>query len=264
MQSNLKAVKRILGHRKVVNIKEETIQFYQNQRLQEGVSNATVNRECQLLGQSLNSIAYPKYIPRRIKIRKLSETNIRTDFFEPDEIKAVIGFLPEYLQDYVRFAHITGWRRNEISSLQWEDVPIQHKIIRLNPENSKTGESRILVLTGELLELIKRREQMSHVNCPYVFHRRGEFIRDFRKAWAKATESAGHSGRVFHSLRRSSVRDMIRAGVHERVAMSVSGHRTRSIFDRYNITAEDDIRQALAQTQMYREKAICEQPNDTK
>ncbi|ETW92620.1 MAG: integrase, partial [Candidatus Entotheonella gemina] len=217
----------------------------------------------QLLGQSLNSVAYPQYISRPIKIRKLSETNVRTDFFEPDEIEAVISFLPEYLQDYVRFAHITGWRRNEISSLQWEDVSVQHKIIRLNPENSKTGESRILVLTGALLELMKRREQIRVVGCPYVFHRRGQFIRDFRKAWSKATESAGCSGRVFHSLRRSSVRDMIRAGVHERVAMSVSGHRTRSVFDRYNITAEDDIRQALTQTQKYREEAMRDNKNDT-
>ncbi|PON12357.1 hypothetical protein C2W62_40010 [Candidatus Entotheonella serta] len=203
-------------------------------------------------------------MPRRIKIRKLSETNIRTDFFEPDEIKAVISFLPDYLQDYVRFAHITGWRRNEISSLQWEDVSIQHRIIRLNPDNSKTGESRILVLTGELLELLKRREQLRAVGCPYVFHQRGEFIRDFRKAWANATKAAGCSGRVFHSLRRSSVRDIIKVKVYERVAMSVSGHCTRSVFDRYNITAEDDIRQALTQTQEYREKAIRELTNGTK
>jgi len=85
----------MLGHRKVIDIKEDTIQWYQKQRLKEGVSNATVNRECQLLGQSLNSVAYPRYIPRPIKIRKLSETNVRTDFFEPDEIEAVISFLPD-------------------------------------------------------------------------------------------------------------------------------------------------------------------------
>lgn len=112
--------------------------------------------------------------------------------------------------------------------------------LRLGPNYGKEP-SRILILTGELLELMKRRDQSRGVGCPYVFHRRGEFIRDFRKAWSKATEAAGCSGRVFHSLRRSSVRDMIRAGVHERVAMSVSGHRTRSVFDRYKITAEDDI-----------------------
>ena len=101
------------------------------------------------------------------------------------------------------------------------------------------------------------------MRCTFVFHRKGEFIRDFRKAWANATEVAGCSGRVFHSLRRSSVRDMIRIGVHERVAMSVSGHKTRSVFDRYTITAEDDIWQALERTQRYQEAVICEQSNAT-
>jgi hypothetical protein len=114
----------------------------------------------------------------------------------------------------------------------------------------------------------------------YVFHREGRPIREFRKSWARACHEAGlpceivyqkdFKGNVvlhkkgpkkgepvieqikakslFHDLRRSGVRNMVRAGVREGVAMSISGHRTRSVFDRYNITSEDDIRQAVKQT----------------
>jgi integrase len=71
------------------------------------------------------------------------------------------------------------------------------------------------------------------------------------EAWNEACEKAKVPGRLFHDLRRTAVRNMIRAGVPQSVAMSITGHRTISMFLRYNITSDHDMREALRRTQAH-------------
>ena len=84
-----------------------------------------------------------------------------------------------------------------------------------------------------------------------VFHRRGKPIGDTRKAWATACKAAGVPDKLFHDLRRSAVRNMDRAGVRQTVAMKISGHKTDAVYRRYNITSDDDLREAVLKTQKY-------------
>jgi integrase len=124
---------------------------------------------------------------------------------------------------------------------------------------SKNGSPRTLPLEGELWSLIERRWASREYHrgtltglSDFVFHRSGKPVLDFRHAWSAARKDAGLPGKLFHDFRRTAVRDLIRAGTPQAVAMAITGHKTISIFNRYNITNGEDMREAIRRTQEYR------------
>ena len=186
----------------------------------------------------------------------LKERNIRNGFFEHNEFLALRNELPDYLQGFISFGYYTGWRFSEISGLTWKQVDMQKNIVRLDPGTTKNDCGRLLSLDGELKEVIQRqldKRKGLKVISHYVFPNRTgtSQISDIRFSWDKACNKAGLGKRLFHDFRRTAVRNMVRAGVQEKVVMTITGHKTRSVFDRYNIINETDIINAAKTQENY-------------
>ena len=149
--------------------------------------------------------------------------------------------LPAPWQDILDLAYYSGWRKNEILGLTWDEIDEAGGVIRLSPGRSKTLVGRILPISPPIANALNRRRARRDPDSPLVFHRDGITIRRWRTAWRTACQAAGVPTRFLHDCRRTAARNLIRANVPERVAMLLTGHKSRAIFDRYNIINEQEL-----------------------
>lgn len=225
------------------------ISYRQNKSKNEGrtVSNSTINRELSALKRMLNIGYQVGKVNRMPYIKMLEENNIRSGYFEHDEFLALRGALPDYAKVPVTIAYYTGMRSGEILNLRWDQVNLTEGKVLLSPKQTKNKTPRMIFLTEELLEVMmmaKESRDQQHPYCPWVCQRSGERLQSFKKSWKTALKRVGLEGKLFHDFRRTAVRNMVKAGIPEKISMSISGHKTRSIFDRYNIVSESDLKSA--------------------
>ena len=245
---------------KVPAITSPRIHAYIEARLAEGAENATVNRELAAVKRIFNLGARqtPPKVDRVPYIPMLKENNVRKGFFEHVDFIALRDTLPHFLKGFVTFGYKTGWRKSEIETLTWSQVDREQGIVRLEPGDTKNDDGRTVYLDSELQEVFKaqwEKRKAAKKILPYVFPNEDgtDRIKDFRGSWDKACKEAKIGKRLFHDMRRTAVRNMVRSGIPERVAMMISGHKTRTVFDRYNIVNADDLKRAAAKQEAYLE-----------
>lgn len=198
----------------------------------------------------------PPKVDRVPYIPMLKENNIRKGFFEHGDYLALKDALPNYLKGFVTFGYKTGWRISEISNLRWNQVDLGQGIVRLEAGETKNDQARTVYLDEELREVFNRQWEArkgSQKLMPSVFLNNDgtDRIKRFDKSWNTACKKAHIGSRLFHDFRRTAVRNMVRAGIPKRVAMMVSGHKTRSVFERYNIVNDTDLRLASQKQEVY-------------
>ncbi len=256
------------------------INEYVRHRQSQGASNASINRELACLKRAFN-LGYrstPRKVPFVPAFPRLAESAPRTGFVTDKEYTQLTAHNPPvWLRGMLALGYNFGFRRGELLAMRVCQIDLLSSTIRLDRGTTKSGEPRLVSFEGLAdVEVLLRECIQGKESGSYLFSRDGQRIVDFRGDWYALCVEAGlghlrcplcsnpvdpkhdcqtctkhwdlhrlkYVGLFFHDLRRSAARNLVRAGVPERVAMAITGHKTRSVFDRYNIVSEDDLRQA--------------------
>jgi integrase len=234
----------------VTKISTDAAREFVRQRLADGVSNSTVNGSLRLLRRMLKLAYEDRKIPMMPVIRLLKENPARKGFLDQKKFDELIKRLPLHLRALVTFLYWCGVRLGEAQQIEWQQVDLKAALIRLEDEQTKSGEPRVIPLPGVLVKMLetmknKQGKVFDSTNC--------------RKEWAKACSAVGlgklqpvdkngnqrYTGLIIHDLRRSAVRNLRKAGIPESVVMKISGHKTRTVFERYNIVDTEDLTAAM-------------------
>ena len=242
-----KHLEPVFGHMRAANVATDQVNKYIEQRQTEGAANATINRELAALKRMFSLGMQCAKVVRRPHFPHLKENNTRKGFLEDaqfDALRAECSKVGLWLRAMLEVGGTFAWRKSELENLRVNQVDLIAGTVRLEPGETKNDEGRTAIMPSTVRLLLepcivgKKPEDL-------VFTREdGSRIQDFRKTWNTACSAAKVPGLLFHDLRRTGVRNMIRAGIPERVAMTISGHKTRSILDRYNIVSTQDLKVA--------------------
>jgi integrase len=153
-ERSVKYLKKFFGGMKATEITTDKVKTYIEKRMEDEMSNASINRELAALKRMFHRGA--QCTPPRVNlipyIPMLKESNVRKGFFENGEYLALRDALPEDLRPIITFAYHSGWRKAEILGLTWDKVDLKEGAVRLDPGETKNEEGRTLYMNDELLE----------------------------------------------------------------------------------------------------------------
>lgn len=272
---------RFFAGYRVDEIDTDTLRNFAKKLQAEGKKNSTINRSLSVLRRMMNIAKREGRIIDVPFFPMLKEPAARQGFFEDAEYKQLLAALPVYARPVLAIAYFTGMRRREILNLKWDQIDFLRGTIRLNAGETKNGQGREIPIIPDLAATLREQRAKRVENFPCVCFRLSKKghpipVNDFRKVWYRQCVNLGfgrweqatdpltrepvfhkpsepgaekkpkmiYVGKTLHDCRRTAVRNLVRAGVPERIAMAVSGHQTRSVFDRYNIVSGRDLAEA--------------------
>lgn len=259
IQVYLKKFNSQFGDMIVSRIRPEDLENLVEKRRREGLADATIDHEIGSARTMIHKAFENEKVGgetirkfRRIKKLIRGNANARSRIISAKEFAAMLDAAPQHLRPVLLTAYHTGMRKSEILNLTWGKVDLKRRFIRLEAADTKDREKRSIPISGELYDVLRVIPKALHDKHVFLF--KGNPIVDLRTGLRQACEDARipygravKGGFVFHDLRHTFNTNMRKAGVPESVIMRITGHSTRSMFDRYNTVDEGDLLAAVKQ-----------------
>jgi integrase len=247
-----KVLGRHFGDMQADKVKPSMVESFQHKMLEtknrkgQKYRPATVNRMIALMKRVFNLAIREDMALKNPcwKVAMLKEDNRRDRILTPEEFGQLRNELPEHIAPIVDVAYYTGMRRGEILNLTWEKVNMKIGFLDLEPKDTKTSEPRRLYFNDVLWDIFKR-EFAKRGKSAFVFTRKGRPIKSIRDGFEDALKRAKVKNFRFHDLRHTFNTNMRKAGVDQTVIMKLTGHKTLSMFSRYNTVDQDDALEAM-------------------
>jgi integrase len=281
-----KHLEPFFGERRVIDVGTDVLNKYVDERLKQGAGNANINREIAALRRMfrLGYYSKPQKVATLPKFPRLTEPAARKGFVEPHQYGALAAHASQlWLRAMFEVYYTYGWRKGELRDMRVRQVDFDADVIRLDVGSTKNKEGREVAMTSAVRTLLR---ECANDKQPQEFlftRENGTPVKDFRKAWQSLCVQAGlgsfvcksceitvtstkcqcgsrriaYRGLIRHDLRRTAARNLRRAGVPEGVIMKIGGWKTRSVFERYAIVDQRDIRDALHRLEQAREDENC-------
>jgi integrase len=229
------------------------IRTYVDVRRKDGVEDSTINRELAILrrGFVLGYREEPPLVRRVPHIPRLEENDPRKGFIGPEQYEAILRELPDRLKALFVCGYHLGCRLSELRKMQWDQVDFGARQIRIAASQAKNKEARTVPVYGEMEAWLQTQRAGANSQRWVFYGRLGCPVGAHLDGWRGACERGGAPDLLFHDLRRSAVRNMTRAGIPRPIAMAISGHKTESVYRRYDIVSGTDLANAAQQLERF-------------
>jgi integrase len=242
-----------LGNKQAVHLNLGDVNRFRTKRFCETTKRggppapATVDHEVELLKRMLNFAVDCGDLSHNpiSRAKLLRKPNVRRSVVDDEAFARLFDSAEPNLKPIILTAYDTGMRLREVLDLRWSQVDLASGSIYLAAQDTKTQQPRTPVLLSRTKEVLKILPRHIHSEHLFVNPVTGKPWNDIKKMFRRACKKAGLEGLWFHDLRRSFVTNARRRGVPESVIMKMTGHKTRSVFDRYNVVSEDDLHEAV-------------------